>query len=83
MIDPATYKFPYLLGGYKTERPNEVWSIDMSYIPMRHGFMYLFAIIDVHSRYLVSWGLSNSMESGWVVKLIKSAILAVFQDLET
>jgi len=54
MIDPATYKFPYLLGGYKTERPNEVWSIDMSYIPMRHGFMYLFAIIDVHSRYLVT-----------------------------
>ena len=74
MIDPATYKFPYLLGGYKTERPNEVWSIDMSYIPMRHGFMYLFAIIDVHSRYLVSWGLSNSMEAGWVVKLIKSVI---------
>jgi putative transposase len=50
---------------------------------MRHGFMYLFAIIDVHSRYLVSWGLSNSMESGWVVKLIKSAISAVFQGLET
>ena len=74
VIDPATYKFPYLLRGYKTERPNEVWSIDMSYIPMRHGFMYLFAIIDVHSRYLISWGLSNSMESGWVVKLIKSAI---------
>jgi putative transposase len=74
VTDPATYKFPYLLRGYKTERPNEVWSIDMSYIPMRHGFMYLFAIIDVHSRYLVSWGLSNSMESGWVVKLIKSAI---------
>jgi len=70
-IDPTTYKIPYLLRGYKTERPNEGWSIDMSYIPMRHGFMYLFAIIDVHSRYLVSWGHSNSMESGWVVKLIK------------
>ena len=41
---------------------------------MKQGFMYIFAIIDVHSRYLISWGLSNSMESGWMVKIIKSAI---------
>jgi putative transposase len=54
VIDPTKYKFPYLLRGYQTSRPNEVWSIDISYIPMKQGFMYLFTIIDVHSRYLVS-----------------------------
>lgn len=74
VIDPARYKFPYLLRGYQTSRPNEVWSIDISYIPMKQGFMYLFAIIDVHSRYLVSWSLSNSMDADWVVKNIKSAV---------
>jgi putative transposase len=74
VIDPAKYKFPYLLRGYQTSRPNEVWSIDISYIPMKQGFMYLFAIIDVHSRYLVSWSISNSMEAEWVVKTIKSAV---------
>lgn len=74
VINPAQYKFPYLLRGYKTVRPNEVWSIDISYIPMQQGFMYLFAIIDVHSRYLVSWGISNSMEADWVVKIIQSAV---------
>ena len=74
VIDAERYKYPYLLRNYQTSRPNEVWSIDISYIPMNRGFMYLFAIIDVHSRYLVSWGLSNSMEASWVVRLIKSAV---------
>lgn len=74
VIDADKYKFPYLLRNYQTSRPNEVWSVDISYIPMNRGFMYLFAIIDVHSRYLVSWGLSNSMEASWVVRLLKSAV---------
>ena len=74
VIDPTKYKYPYLLRNYKTTRPNEVWSIDISYIPMRKGFMYLFVIIDVHSRYVVDWSISNSMEAAWVVRIIKRAV---------
>ena len=74
VTDAEKYKFPYLLRNYRTSRANEVWSLDISYIPMKKGFMYLFAIIDVHSRYLVSWGLSNSMEASWVVRILKSAV---------
>ena len=74
VIDPAKYKYPYLLRNYKTTRPNEVWTIDISYIPMRKGFMYLFVIIDVHSRYVVDWSISNSMEAAWVVQVIKRAV---------
>lgn len=74
VIDPTKYKYPYLLRNYKTTRPNEVWSIDISYIPMRKGFMYLFVIIDVHSRYVIDWSISNSMEAAWVVEVIKRAV---------
>lgn len=49
------YKYPYLLKDIKINRRNQVWSMDITYIPMRHGFMYLAAIIDLHSRYVVSW----------------------------
>ena len=74
VIDPAKYKYPYLLRGLKIERPNQVWQIDISYIPMASGFMYLFAIIDVYSRYIIGWSISNSMDSGWVVSTLKEAI---------
>jgi putative transposase len=56
------------------DRPNQVWQIDISYIPMASGFMYLFAIIDVYSRYIIGWSISNSMDSGWVVATLKEAI---------
>ena len=74
VIDPTKYKYPYLLRNHKTTCPNEVWSIDISYIPMRRGFMYLFVIIDVHSRYVVDWSISNTMEAKWVVQIIKRAV---------
>jgi putative transposase len=74
VIDKAKYKYPYLLRNLAIQRPNQVWEIDISYIPMRYGFMYLFAIIDVHSRYLVGWDISNTMSAAWVVKTIKTAI---------
>jgi putative transposase len=67
VIDPAKYKYPYLLRGLTIDRPNQVWQIDISYIPMRKGFMYLCAIIDVFSRYLVGWSISNTMDAPWVV----------------
>ncbi len=54
--------YPYLLGGLPIVRPNQVWSTDITYIPMRQGFMYLVAIMDWFSRYVVSWRLSNTLE---------------------
>lgn len=75
VIDPAQYKYPYLLRNLTIERPNQVWSLDISYIPMRKGFMYLFAIMDVYSRFIVGWSLSNTMEAEWVVNVLQTAIL--------
>ena len=57
------------------DRPNQVWEIDITYIPMKNGFMYLFAIIDVHSRFVVGWSLSNSMTAEWCIETINAAIL--------
>jgi putative transposase len=72
--DPTKYKYPYLLRKLKITRPNQVWQIDISYIPMAKGFMYLCAIIDVYSRYIVGWSISNSMEAEWVVATYKRAV---------
>lgn len=57
------YVHPYLLKGLDIERSNQVWEIDITYVPMARGFMYLTAIIDVYSRYIVGWGLSNSLDA--------------------
>jgi putative transposase len=72
--DPAAYKYPYLLRGLNVSRANQVWQIDISYMPMRRGFMYLVAIIDVYSRYLVGWAVSNTMDAGWVVACLKTTM---------
>ena len=72
--DPKKYKYPYLLTGLTIERPNQVWEIDITYIPMKRGFMYLFAIIDVHTRFIVGWGLSNTMNAEWCVEVIEDSI---------
>ena len=53
--DPEAYKYPYLLRGLNVIRTNQVWQIDISYVPMQRGFMYLVGIIDVYSRYIVGW----------------------------
>ena len=72
--DPTKYKYPYLLRNLEIERPNQVWSIDITYIPMPKGFMYLTAIIDIYSRYIVGWSISNSMEAEWVTGVVKEAV---------
>jgi putative transposase len=72
--EKGSYKYPYLLRGLKIEKSNQVWAADITYIAMRHGFMYLFAIIDLHSRYILNWGLSNTMTAPWCVSIIKEAI---------
>ena len=74
VIDPAKYKFPYLLRNLEIIRSNHVWCLDITYVPMRRGYMYLLAIMDIYSRYIVGWSLSNTMEAEWVVKTLKEAI---------
>ncbi|NSW94044.1 MAG: DDE-type integrase/transposase/recombinase [Bacteroidales bacterium] len=57
-LGQAQYIRPYLLKGLMIDHPNQVWAIDITYIPMPKGFLYLTAIIDVYSRYVVGWGKS-------------------------
>ena len=66
--------YPYLLGGLKITRPNQVWAADITYIPMARGFLYLVAIIDWYSRYVLSWRLSNTLDSGFCVEALEEAL---------
>lgn len=65
---------PYLLKGLTIERKNQVWAIDITYVPMRRGFMYLCALIDLHTRYVVNWSLSNTMSAEWCRQVVLEAI---------
>jgi putative transposase len=67
-------KFPYLLRGLSVNRVNQVWSTDITYVPLSRGFMYLVAVIDWHSRYVLSWRLSNSLESSFCVEALEAAL---------
>lgn len=58
----AKYIHPYLLRWLKIDHPDQVWAVDITYIRMQQGFMYLFAIIDLYSRYLVDYELSTAMD---------------------
>lgn len=73
-IDPKSYKYPYLLKDLKIIHPNQVWQTDITYIPMLRGFMYMNAIIDVYSRKIIAWSISNSMDKEWCIELLESAI---------
>lgn len=75
IFDPAKYKYPYLLSNLQITRPNQVWSIDITYIPMKKGFMYMTAIIDLYSRYILSWSISNTMDARWVTEVVKEAVI--------
>ncbi len=66
--------YPYLLGGLRITRPNQVWAADITYIPMARGFLYLVAIIDWYSRYVLSWRLSNTLDAGFCVEALKEAL---------
>lgn len=70
----AKYVRPYLLRGLKITKPNQVWAIDITYIPMEKGFMYLTAIIDAYSRYVVGWDVFNSLDAENSLTVLKSAI---------
>ena len=66
--------YPYLLRDLVIDRPNQVWATDISYIPMAKGFVYLVAVIDWYSRKVLSWRLSNSMESDFCVDALEGAL---------
>lgn len=73
-LGQAKYIRPYLLRNLKVDHPNHVWAIDITYIPMKKGFLYLTAIIDVYSRYIVGWGISNSLDAQCSLDVLKQAI---------
>lgn len=70
----AKYVRPYLLRNLETTANNQVWAIDITYILMAHGFMYLTAIIDLHSRFVVGWDLHNTLDGSHCLNVLKSAI---------
>lgn len=65
--------YPYLLRDLKINRPNQVWAMDITYIPMAKGFLYLTAIIDLYSRYVVHWSVSNTMDAEWCAQVFNEA----------
>lgn len=78
-IADATY--PYLLNGLVIDHPNHVWSIDITYIRLRHGWMYLTAVMDWFSRYVLSWELSQTLEMPFVLEAVKRALLTGKSDI--
>ena len=71
---PQHTVYPYLLRGLTIDRPNQVFATDITYIPMAHGFLYLVAIMDWHSRKVLSWRLSNTLDTAFCLEAIKEAI---------
>ena len=72
---PVNKIYPYLLSGMKITRPNQVWAADITYIPMARGFLYLVAVIDWYSRYVLSWRISNTLDADFCVETIQEALL--------
>lgn len=66
--------YPYLLKDLRITHRNQVWAIDITYIPMQRGFLYMVAIIDVHTRYVVGWSISNTMSAEWCTQAVAEAI---------
>ena len=71
---PEHTVYPYLLRGLSVVRPNQVWSTDITYIRLAHGFVYLVAIIDWYSRKVLSWRVSNTMDVGFCVDCLTAAL---------
>jgi putative transposase len=66
--------YPYLLRGLTVARPDQVWSTDITYVPLATGFMYLAAIIDWYSRYVIAWRLSNTLDGSFCVEMLEEAL---------
>ena len=66
--------YPYLLRNLAITRPNQVWASDITYIPLRHGFLYLVAVMDWYSRYVLAWRLSNTLEGSFCIEALQAAL---------
>lgn len=66
--------YPYLLRGLEIARPDHVWCSDITYVPVRQGYLYLCAVMDWHSRFVISWRLSNSMDTTFVIEALEEAL---------
>ena len=66
--------YPYLLRGVSVTRPDQVWSADVTYVPLPTGFMYLAATIDCYSRYVVAWRLSNTLDGSFCLEMLEEAL---------
>lgn len=73
---PAHKKYPYLLKGMDINKANQVWCTDFTYIRLNQGFVYLVAVMDWYSRYVLSWRLSNSMDASFCIEALEDALLA-------
>ena len=71
---PEHRVYPYLLRGLRIERPNQVWSADITYIRLSQGFVYLMAILDWFSRYVLSWSLSTTLDAWFCVQALREAL---------
>jgi putative transposase len=71
---PEHVIYPYLLRDLKVERPNQVWGADITYVPMRRGYLYLVAVLDWFSRYVLAWELSNTLEAAFCVEALERAL---------
>ena len=71
---PGARVYPYLLRDRELTHIDEVWSSDITYVPMRHGFMYLTAVIDWYSRYVLTWRLSNTLEGRFCLEALDEAL---------
>jgi putative transposase len=69
-----TQRYPYLLRNLVISRPNQVWSADITYVPLARGFLYLVAVLDWHSRYVLAWQLSNSLDEEFCVAALEEAL---------
>jgi putative transposase len=74
VLGDKKYIHPYLLRDLAITHSNQVWAIDITYVPMQQGFMYLTAIMDVYSRRIVAWGLSNTLEANASLQVVENAI---------
>lgn len=75
VVNPEHRKYPYLLRNLEIVRPNQVWSTDITYVPMAQGFMYLVAIMDWYSRYVLAWQLSNTLDGLFCQTTLREALV--------
>lgn len=71
---PTHTVYPYLLRDLVVERPNHVWCADITYVPMRRGFLYLVVVLDWYSRYVLAWALSNTLEARFCLEAVDQAL---------